>query len=57
MKKNKLYGLIILLAAVTVGLTSCLNDPNIEDQKYGLINLNANKILELIGIKKYAIRK
>lgn len=47
MKKNKLYGLIILLAAVTVGLTSCLNDPNIEDQKYGLINLNANKIIEL----------
>ena len=47
MKKNKLYGLIVLLATVTVGLTSCLNDPNIEDQKYGLINLNANKIVEL----------
>ena len=47
MKKYKITGLIVLMAALTVGFTSCLNDPNIEDQKYGLINLNANKIIEL----------
>ncbi|HPT43618.1 MAG TPA: hypothetical protein PLH52_07185 [Paludibacteraceae bacterium] len=47
MKRNKIYGLIVLLFAASVGLTSCLNDTNIEDQKYGLINLNAKKIVEL----------
>lgn len=47
MKKNILYRLIVLLAVGTFGFTSCLNDPNIEDQKYGLINLNADKIIEL----------
>ena len=47
MKKYKITGLIVLMAALTVGFSSCLNDPNIEDQKYGLINLNANKIIEL----------
>lgn len=44
MKRN-IYGLIIALVAV--GFTSCLNDDMIDDQKYGLINLNANKIIEL----------
>ena len=47
MKRNKIYGLIVLLLAASVGLTSCLNDTNIEDQKYGLINLNTKKIVEL----------
>ena len=47
MKKYRITGLIVLMAALTVGFSSCLNDPNIEDQKYGLINLNANKIIEL----------
>ena len=31
----------------SAGLTSCLNDSMIDDQKYGLINLNANKIIEI----------
>jgi len=34
-------------ALLATGLTSCLKDKNIEDQKYGMINLNANKIIEL----------
>lgn len=47
MKRNK-YGLIMLaLIALTTGFTSCLNDEMIEDQKYGMINLNANKIIEI----------
>ncbi|MFT3751761.1 MAG: hypothetical protein QM800_02420 [Paludibacter sp.] len=47
MKRNK-YGLIILaLIALTAGFSSCLNDRMIEDQKYGMINLNANKIIEI----------
>lgn len=47
MKRNK-YGLIMLtLIALTAGLSSCLNDEMIEDQKYGMINLNANKIIEV----------
>lgn len=46
MKRNK-YLLIMSLALISAGLTSCLNDEMIEDQKYGLINLNANKIIEL----------
>lgn len=47
MKRNK-YGLIMLaLIALTTGFSSCLNDPMIEDQKYGMINLNANKIIEI----------
>lgn len=44
MKRN-IYGLIIALVAV--GFTSCLNDDMVNDQKYGLINLNANKIIEI----------
>lgn len=47
MKKNK-YGLIMLtLIALATGFSSCLNDEMIEDQKYGMINLNANKIIEI----------
>lgn len=46
MKKNNLYVLTLGLVFM-LGFTSCLNDPMIEDQKYGLINLNADKIVEI----------
>lgn len=46
MKRN-IYRLIMSALLVSVGLTSCLNDDMIDDQKYGLINLNANKIIEI----------
>ncbi|MDD3322922.1 MAG: DUF1735 domain-containing protein [Paludibacter sp.] len=47
MKRNK-YGLIMLaFIALTAGFSSCLNDEMIENQEYGLINLNANKIIEI----------
>lgn len=46
MKRN-IYGLIISAIAISVGLTSCLNDDMVDSQKYGLINLNANKIIEI----------
>lgn len=40
-----LYGVLSL--AILLGFTSCLNDDNIDDQEYGLINLNAKKIIEI----------
>ncbi|NJO92779.1 MAG: DUF1735 domain-containing protein [Chloroflexia bacterium] len=46
MKRN-IYKLILSALFVSVGLTSCLKDDDIDDQKYGLINLNANKIIEI----------
>lgn len=46
MKRN-IYGLILSAFLFSVGFTSCLNDDMIDDQKYGLINLNANKIIEI----------
>lgn len=45
--KSKIYGLIISALIISVGFTSCLNDNAIDDQEYGLINLNANKIIEI----------
>lgn len=45
--KSKIYGLIISALIMSVGFTSCLNDTAIEDQEYGLINLNAKKIIEI----------
>jgi hypothetical protein len=42
MKKNYFS---ILLLTVSVLFSSCLKDELVEDQKYGLINLNANKIV------------
>jgi len=45
--KNRIYGLIISALFVLAGFTSCLNDDKINDQEYGLINLNANKIIEM----------
>jgi hypothetical protein len=46
MKRN-IYKLILSALFVSVGLTSCLKDDDIDNQKYGLINLNANKIIEI----------
>lgn len=46
MKRN-IYILIMSALVVSVGLTSCLNDGMIDDQKYGLINLNSKKIVEI----------
>lgn len=46
MKRN-IYKLIFSALFVSVGLTSCLKDDDIDNQKYGLINLNANKIIEI----------
>ncbi|MBL7932577.1 MAG: hypothetical protein JNL60_11785, partial [Bacteroidia bacterium] len=45
--KRKTYALVMSALLVSGGLTSCLNDDSIDDQKYGLINLNANKIIEI----------
>lgn len=35
------------MLVVSLGFTSCLDDKNIENMEYGLINLNANKIIEI----------
>ncbi|WP_299825818.1 DUF1735 domain-containing protein [uncultured Pontibacter sp.] len=40
---NKIYAIALL----ALGLTSCLQDKEIEDQKYGMIDLNAKRIIEL----------
>jgi len=45
--KRRIYGLIMSALIVSVGLTSCLKDNPIDGQEYGLINLNANKIIEI----------
>lgn len=47
MKMNKINTLVLSIIALGMGLTSCLNDSMIEDQKYGLIDLDVNKIIEL----------
>jgi hypothetical protein len=38
---------IMSVAFLAMSFTSCLKDKNIEEQKYGMINLNAKKIIEL----------
>jgi hypothetical protein len=43
---NKLSKLLFL-AIAAIGFTSCLEDEMIEEQKYGIINVDANKILEI----------
>lgn len=45
--KRKINRLFMSALIVSVGLTSCLNDNKIDDQEYGLINLNAKKIIEI----------
>lgn len=57
MKRIKKFGLILSLIAVAFGLNSCLNDDNINDQKYGLINLDANKIIELPSNASHVVSK
>lgn len=47
MKMNKIYTLILSVIAFGMGMTSCLNDSKIEDMEYGLIDLDANKIVEI----------
>ena len=47
MKITTIYKMLILLLLLGVGLTSCLNDSKVEDQEYGLIDLDANKIVEI----------
>lgn len=42
---KKIFNLSLLTIA-TIFLSSCLKDKMVEDQKYGLINLNANKFVE-----------
>jgi hypothetical protein len=44
--KNKLSLILSSLAMMFV-FTSCLNDEAVENQEYGLIDLNANKIIEI----------
>ncbi|MFN0291602.1 DUF1735 domain-containing protein [Pedobacter helvus] len=41
----KKISLLIYVALACIFLTSCLKDKLVEDQTYGLINLNANKIV------------
>ena len=43
---NKLIKLLSVTFLAMV-LTSCLKDKNIEEQEYGMINLNARKLIEL----------
>lgn len=43
----KTFSKIVILLLVSSGLTSCLKDDNIDNQEYGMINLNANKIVEV----------
>lgn len=45
--KRRIYILIISALVISGGLTSCLKDKKIDDQEYGLIDLNANKIIEI----------
>lgn len=48
----KRFQTIYVLAFLALGLTSCLEDENIEEQKYGIINLDANKIIEIPSATK-----
>lgn len=41
------YSKILSLALLALGLSSCLKDDMIDDQKYGMINLNAKKIVQI----------
>ncbi len=39
--------MFISLGAFAMGMTSCLKDKNVEDQKYGMIGVNAFKVVAL----------
>ncbi|SFA43290.1 protein of unknown function [Pedobacter suwonensis] len=43
----KKYSILLSLGLLTMGLSSCLKDDMIDDQKYGMINLDANKLAQL----------
>lgn len=43
----KKFTKLFTLALLAMGLTSCLEDENIEEQKYGMINVDAFKVAEL----------
>ncbi len=57
MKKNKIFRFILSLLVVSAGFTSCLTDQKVEDQEYGMINLNANKIIELPSDASHTVSK
>jgi len=48
----KKYSIILSLALLTMGLSSCLKDDLVSDQKYGMINLDANKVAQLPSASK-----
>lgn len=41
------YKIFVASLIFSFGLTSCLNDANVDDQELGLINLNTKKIIEI----------
>jgi hypothetical protein len=43
----KIYNKILGLAILALGLSSCLKDDMVDSQKYGMINLNAVKVIEI----------
>lgn len=43
----KKYSIILSLALLTMGLSSCLKDDLVSDQKYGMINVDAAKVAQL----------
>ncbi len=47
MKSTMKFIYTFTLILFSVGVTSCLTDEMIEDQEYGLINLDAKKIIEI----------
>jgi hypothetical protein len=57
MKKYKILRFIVALLVVSAGFTSCLTDENIENQEYGMINLNAKKIIELPSDASHLVSK
>ncbi|MDR1683273.1 MAG: hypothetical protein LBS25_07810 [Candidatus Symbiothrix sp.] len=56
MKRN-IFQLIISSIILTAGFSSCLNDSDIEDQKYGIIDLNAKKIIEIPSNASHELNK
>ncbi|SDG06204.1 protein of unknown function [Pedobacter terrae] len=46
----KKYSIILSLALLTMGLSSCLKDDLVSDQKYGMINVDAAKVAQLPSV-------
>ncbi len=57
MKKYKIFGFIAFFLVLSVGLFSCLTDEKVENQEYGIINLTANKIIELPSDASHIVSK